>query len=91
MKLDTSYLDKKVLKVFISQPMSGLSVEEVMQTRARATDIIKKRYPFKEIEVIDDNEIYEGIISTTDSKIKMYVIPTNEELEIANETMELVK
>jgi len=39
----------------------------------------------------NDNEMYEGIISTPDSKIKMYVIPTNEELEIANETMELVK
>jgi len=39
----------------------------------------------------NDNEMYEGIISTPDSKVKMYVIPTNEELEIANETMELVK
>ena len=38
-----------------------------------------------------DNECYEGIISTPDSKIPMYVIPTNEELEIAKETMELVK
>ena len=39
----------------------------------------------------NDNEMYEGIVSTPDSKIKMYIIPTNEELEIANETMELVK
>ena len=39
----------------------------------------------------NDNEQYEGIISMPDSKIKMYVIPTNEELEIAEETMELVK
>ena len=38
-----------------------------------------------------DDEMYEGIVSTPDSKIKMYIIPTNEELEIANETMELVK
>ena len=38
-----------------------------------------------------DNECYEGIISTPDSKIPMYVIPTNEELEIAKETMELVR
>ena len=38
-----------------------------------------------------DDEMYEGIISMPDSKIKMYIIPTNEELEIANETMELVK
>ncbi len=37
------------------------------------------------------DEMYEGIISTPDSKIKMYIIPTNEELVIANETMELVK
>ena len=39
----------------------------------------------------NDNEQYEGIISMPDSKIKMYVIPTNEELEIAEETAELVK
>lgn len=39
----------------------------------------------------NDDEMYEGIISTPDSKIKMYVIPTNEELEIAEETMEIVK
>ena len=38
-----------------------------------------------------NDECYEGIISTPDSKIPMYVIPTNEELEIAKETMELVK
>ncbi len=38
-----------------------------------------------------NDEMYEGIISMPDSKIKMYVIPTNEELEIANETMEIVK
>lgn len=39
----------------------------------------------------NSDEMYEGIVSTPDSKIKMYIIPTNEELEIANETMELVK
>ena len=39
----------------------------------------------------NENEQYEGIISMPDSKIKMYVIPTNEELEIAEETMELIK
>ena len=38
----------------------------------------------------NDNEMYEGIISTPDSKIKMYVIPTNEELKIAEETMEVI-
>lgn len=32
----------------------------------------------------------EGIISTDDSKIKLFVLPTNEELQIAKETMELV-
>ena len=39
----------------------------------------------------NDNEQYEGPISMPESKIKMFVIPTNEELEIAEETMELVK
>ena len=38
-----------------------------------------------------EDECYEGIISLPDSRIPMYVIPTNEELEIAKETMELVK
>ena len=33
----------------------------------------------------------EILITKPESRIKMYVIPTNEELEIANETMELVK
>ena len=33
----------------------------------------------------------EKVISTEDSSIKMYVIPTNEELMIAKETMNLVK
>lgn len=37
------------------------------------------------------DECYEGIISKPESRIPMYVIPTNEELEIAKETMELVK
>lgn len=37
------------------------------------------------------DECYEGIISTKDSKIPMYVIPTNEELEIAKEVMQLLK
>lgn len=33
----------------------------------------------------------EGTISTADSKVKVLVIPTNEELKIAQETLELVK
>ena len=36
-------------------------------------------------------EVYEGIISKPESKIKMLVIPTNEELEIARETMNAIK
>lgn len=39
----------------------------------------------------NDDEQYQGIISKPTSKIPMYVIPTNEELEIAEETMEIVK
>ena len=33
----------------------------------------------------------EGLISKDSSKIKIYVIPTNEELEIANQTLEILK
>ncbi len=39
----------------------------------------------------NDDEQYEGIISKPESKIKMYIIPTNEELKIAEETAELIK
>ena len=39
----------------------------------------------------NDDEQYEGIISKPESKIKMYVIPTNEELKIAEETMEVIE
>ena len=39
----------------------------------------------------NDDEQYEGIISKPESKIKMYVIPTNKELEIAKETMEAIQ
>lgn len=39
----------------------------------------------------NDDEQYEGVISKPESKIKMIVIPTNEELEIAKETMEAIK
>ena len=37
-----------------------------------------------------EDECYEGIISMPESKIPMYVIPTNEELKIAEETMEVI-
>ena len=38
-----------------------------------------------------DDEMYEGIISAPESKIKMYLIATNEEEIIAKEAMRLVK
>ena len=38
----------------------------------------------------NDDEQYSGVISKPESKIKMIVIPTNEELEIAKETMEAI-
>ena len=37
------------------------------------------------------DEMYEGIVSTPDSKIKMFVIATNEEIVIARETIEAIK
>ena len=41
---------------------------------------------------LDENNMRgeEKVISTPDSKVKVYVIPTNEELMIAKETMRLV-
>lgn len=39
----------------------------------------------------NDGERDEAEISTSDSKIKVYVVPTNEELVIARETLNLVK
>ncbi len=38
-----------------------------------------------------DDEMYEGVISTEDSKVKMFVIATNEEIVIAREALRLVK
>ena len=38
----------------------------------------------------NDDEQYEGVVSKSKSKVKMIVIPTNEELEIAKETMEAI-
>lgn len=38
-----------------------------------------------------DDEQYEGIVSTPESKVKMFVIATNEEIVIAKETLNLVK
>ena len=38
-----------------------------------------------------DDEMYEGEVSTPDSKIKMFVIATNEEIIIAKEAMKLAK
>jgi len=38
-----------------------------------------------------EQETAEGIISSSDSRIKVLVIPTNEELKIAEETVELIK
>lgn len=38
-----------------------------------------------------DDERYEGIVSTPDSKVKMFVIATNEEIIIARETLNLIK
>ena len=40
----------------------------------------------------DNQNVGDGMeISTPDSKVKLYVIPTNEELMIAEETLELIK
>lgn len=38
-----------------------------------------------------DDEMYEGIVSTPESKVKMFVIATNEEIVIAKEAMRLAK
>lgn len=38
-----------------------------------------------------DDEMYEGVVSTEDSKIKMFVIATNEEIVIAREALRLIK
>ncbi len=37
-----------------------------------------------------DDEMYEGVVSTEDSKIKMFVIATNEEIVIARETISAI-
>ena len=60
-------------------------------------DIVKQSIEgLEEFGIIYDNshiddEQYEGIVSTPESKIKMFVIATNEEIVIAKETLNLVK
>lgn len=46
------------------------------------------------MEIDDEQNAKRGedvVISTENSKIKVLVVPTNEELKIAKETLELVK
>ena len=42
-------------------------------------------------DTANDKRGEEVVISTPDSKVKVMVIPTNEELKIAQETLELVR
>ena len=41
------------MKIFISQPMNGLSELEILNQRERAVDILKAIYKNEEIEVLD--------------------------------------
>ena len=61
-------------------------------------DIIRRLNPMglkkkkkKNSKVASYKEIHEGIISSKDSKIAIYVVPTNEELMIARDTYKLTK
>ena len=38
-----------------------------------------------------DDEMYEGIVSKPESKVKMFVIATNEEIVIARETVKAIQ
>ena len=42
-----------ILNVFISQPMNGLSDEEILKKREEIIKKVEKRYPNKSIEIID--------------------------------------
>ena len=56
--------------------------------------VFAKKLEFMGVKLdLDSNNMRgeEKVISTPDSKIKVYVIPTNEELMIAKETLRLVK
>lgn len=51
-------------------------------------------FEFLGVEIDDTQNVKQGeevIISTPDSKVKVLVVPTNEELKIAKETLELIK
>ena len=61
-------------------------------------DVIKKLecLGLKLDETVNDKvasfkDIHEGIISSSDSKVPVYVVPTNEELMIATDTYELIR
>lgn len=51
---------KPIKRVFISQPMSGLSNDEILSARRKATDYITSIYPNNEIVVIDSYQPQEN-------------------------------
>lgn len=66
----------------------------VGENNGRVREAVSKQLGYLGIEVDDKaNEKCgeEIMISTPDSKVKVYVIPTNEELAIARETVEILK
>ena len=55
---------------------------------------IMKHFEYLGIRIDEEKNMINGeevLISTEDSKVKVYVIPTNEELAIARETVALVQ
>src|SRR5699024_10928830 len=64
--------------------------ENAIDTRKRICENLEA-FGIKLDEEKNDMRGKEAIVSTDDSKIKILVIPTNEELKIAEETLKLIK
>ena len=60
--------------------------------KAALKSFFKREYTYIDAVKNDNQNVGDGMeISTPESKVKLFVIPTNEELMIAEETLELIK
>ena len=68
---------------------NGIDVRGAVLNKIKSLGVIVDKDKNANIASYKDNQL--GIITTDDSKIKSYVVPTNEELMIVKDTYELVK
>jgi len=63
-----------MLKIFISQPMSGLSMEDIKKTREKMIEQIKKKISKDKFEVIDSIKTNEEYINGNAKHEKLWYL-----------------